>query len=588
VQLRPAQHRRVARTVLGLLVPLLVAVGPAAQARAAPDAPPETTVAVDAGHPLGPVNGNLLGFAFDRRIDQPGFAPLPARTFRLDVGFQDIVACPQGTMRADRVADLQQRLDEIEAAGAEAILILTYMPPCLADTFPGDPRDPTHLPPRDPAAWQRLVSELVTATGPGRAASGHRPVRYYEVWNEPDWFFFEASQAQFTTNVLVPSGRAVADVAKSSGLDLRFGVCGCLFADGSWMIPLMTEARAAGIPVGFVSWHYYGNYPFIGPDGVEPLFPKQSAPVVSLLGRRNPAASPQSYLIQLDQVRTWAQATLGRVPELMVDEWNLSAGGFDKRMDTNEGAAFQTATLAALASDGLDRALLFSAVDPYDRDIDGNTLPARYGGWGVVDRFLARKPAWYGQWMWSRLQGSRLASPQDPAGGVWTAASTSKERADVLVSSFEATGASGRGLHLDVAGLKPGRWTATLFRVDADHPGSTDPAETVDVMAGPSGHAVLDTGLPPQSVVLVELARPAERAVSVAGEQFLRADRVAAGPGASSLPATGGTTPPAVGLIAVAAALAGRRYRRRRLGRAERAAGGSSGGAGRDPSCTAS
>jgi hypothetical protein len=465
------------------------------------------------------VNRNLLGFAFDRRVSQLGFAPLPSRTFRLDVGFQDIVACPQGTMRADRLAELQQRLDQIEAMGAEAILILTYMPPCLADTYPGDPRDPTHLPPRDPAAWQHLVTELVTATGPGRVSSGHRPVRYYEVWNEPDWFFFEASQAQFTTNVLVPSGRAVADVAKASGLDLRFGICGCLFADGSWMIPLMAEARAAGIPVGFVSWHYYGNYPFIGPDGVEPQFPKQSALVVSLLGQRNPAASPQTYLIQLDQVRTWARATLGHVPELMVDEWNLSAGGFDKRMDTNEGAAFQTATLAALASDSLDRAVLFSAVDPYDRDIDGKPLPLRYGGWGVVDRSLARKPAWYAQWMWSRLEGSRLNTAQDPTGGVWTAASTSPERADVLLSSFAATGGSARALHLDVAGLKPGRWTAKLFRVDADHPGSTDPAEVVDVMADSQERVTLDTALLTQSVVLVELARPAASPPSAFLEQ---------------------------------------------------------------------
>jgi hypothetical protein len=504
VQLRPAKHGRL---ILGLLVPLLLAAGPAAQA-SAPAAPATATVAVDAAHPVGPVNPNLLGFAFDRRITQPGFTPLPSRTFRLDAGFQDLVACPAGTMRADRLADLQQRLDQIETAGAEPILILTYMPPCLADTYPGDPRDPTKLPPRDPAKWQALVNELVTATGPGRVAAGHRPVRYYEVWNEPDWFFFEASQAQFTSNVLLPSGRAVADVAKSSGLDLRFGICGCLFADGGWMIPLMAETRAAGIPVGFVSWHYYGNYPFIGPDGVEPLFPKQAAPAVSVLGRRNPVASPQTYLVQLDQVRTWAQATLGYVPELMVDEWNLSAGGFDKRMDTNEGAAFQTATLAALASDNLDRALLFSAVDPYDRDINGNPLAMRYGGWGVVDRSLARKPAWYGQWMWSRLIGSRLDSPQDPTGGVWTAASTLSGRVDVLVSSFLATGASDRALHLDVGGLKRGRWKASVFPIDADHPGSTTPASVMNVKANTNGHAALNVPMPAQSVVLVELSRP--------------------------------------------------------------------------------
>ena len=518
-------------------------------------------------HPVGPVNPNLLGFAFDSRINQPGFTPLSSRTFRLDAGFQDLYDCQRATLNVD---PLQRRLDQIEATGAEAILILTYMPPCLADTYPGDPRDPTHLPPRDPAKWQQVVTQLVTATGPGRVAAGHHAARYYEVWNEPDWFFFEATQAQFTSSVLLPAGRAVAGVA-----------------DGSWMIPLMSEARAAGIPVDFVSWHYYGNYPFIGPDGVEPQFPPQSAPVVSALGQRNPAASPQTYLLQLDQVRTWAKATLGHVPELMVDEWNLSAGGFDKRMDTNEGAAFQAATLAALASDGLDRAALFSAVDPYDRDINGNPLPARYGGWGVVDRSLARKPAWFAQWMWSRLAGARLASPQDPTGGVWTAASASRDRVDVLVSSFLATGAAARGLHVDIAGVKPGRWTAKLFRVDADHPGSTDSAETVDVMADTNGHVTIHTALPPQSIVLVELGRGTSRAETVAGEHAVHGNELTRAVSGASLPATGTATPP-VGLVVLAAGLAARSYRRRRLGRAERAAGGSSGGAGREASCTAS
>jgi len=493
------EHRRLA---LGLLVPLLLAAVPTAQANAQP--PPTASVAVDAAHPVGAVNPNLLGFAFDPRINQPNFTPLPARTFRLDVGFQYRYDCGNRTLN---LASLQQQLDEIEAAGAEAILILDYMPPCLADTYPGDPRDPTHLPPKDPTAWQRVVTDLVTATGPGRVAAGHRPVRYYEVWNEPDWFFFEATQAQFTTNVMLPAGRAVAGVAKASGLDLRFGLCGCLFADGSWMIPLMTEAKAAGIPVDFLSWHYYGNYPFIGPDGVEPLFPAPAAPIVSLLGQRNPVASPEAYLIQLDQVRSWAQAALGHVPEIMVDEWNLSAGGFDRRMDTSEGAAFQTATLAALASDNLDRALLFSAVDPYDRDINGNPLPARYGGWGVVDRSLARKPAWYAQWLWSRLAGSRLSSQQDAVNGVWTAASISHGRVDVLVSSFLASGASARALHVDVAGMTPGRWTASVFRVDADHAGATAPAETHAVTTDGAGHLTFDTALPGQSVVLVELTR---------------------------------------------------------------------------------
>jgi len=484
---------------------LAVALAALPLARASGGQPAPTNVAVDAGHPVGPVNANLIGFAYNSLVDPSTFG-LPAKTFRMDVGFQDLVDCPRTSLRPDRLAALQQTLDTIQSMGAEPILILTYMPPCMADSYPGDPRDPTKLPPKDPAAWQHVVTDLVTATGPGRVAAGHAPVRYYEVWNEPDWFFFEATQAQFINNVLLPSGRAVAAVKKSSGLDLRFGLCGCLFADGGWMIPLMTAARANGLPVDFLSWHYYGNYPFIGPDGVEPTFPKQVGPIVALDGQKNPATSPEAYLIQLDQVRAWARAVLGRVPELMVDEWNLSAGGFDKRMDTNVGAAFQTATLAALASDNLDRAALYASIDPNDRDINGNPLPTRYGGWGVLDRSLARKPAWYGQWMWSRLTGRRLASPQDAAGGVWTAAARDGDRVDVLTSSFVATGGSDRPLHLAIGGLRPGRWTVHLFRVDANHAGSTDPAETLSVVAGADGRAAVDTALPAQSAVLAELS----------------------------------------------------------------------------------
>ena len=491
---RAAQRGLLAAPVLGLLTALVLPALPAAQATAGAQ---PVGVAVDASHPGQPVDPNLVGFAFDRRVDQPAFTPLTSRTFRLDAGLQDLVACPSSSLRPDRLAALQASLDEIEAAGAEAIVILDYMPPCLADTYPGDPRDPTKAPPRDAGVWQQVITDLVTAIGPGRVAAGHKAVRYYEVWNEPDWVFFEGTQQQFLTNVMTPAGRAVAGVAAATGLDLRFGVCGCLFADPSWMIPLLAAARQAGIPVGFVSWHYYGNYPFIGPDGVEPSFPSALAPIVGL---------DEQYLVQIDRVREWSRATLGHVPELVIDEWNLSAGGFDKRMDTNEGAAFQAATLAAVASDHLDRAALFSAVDPYDRDVNGNPLPARYGGWGVVDRSLARKPAWYAQWMWERLQGRLLVSPQEPAGGVWTAAARERARVDVLVASFLASGATDRTLHLRVAGLSRGkRATVHLYRVDASHPGSTVPAETRSARVARDGTLDLATSLPAQSVVLAEI-----------------------------------------------------------------------------------
>jgi hypothetical protein len=403
---------------------------------------------------------------------------------------------------------LQQYLDAVEATGADTILILSYTPSCMADVYPGDPRDASKVPPRDPAAWQRLITDLVDAVGPGRVAAGHTPVKYYEVWNEPDWpIFFQGSPDQFASRIAIPAGKAVAAVAARSGLDLRYGVCGCLAPDPTFILPLLTQLRQASVPVGFVSWHYYGNYPFLGPDGAEPFFPSYALPAYTVAGQRNPVASPATFGVQIGEVRRWATVALGSTPELMIDEWNLSAGGFDRRMDTNEGAAFQAATMATFADAGLDRGVLFSDVDPYAKDVSGNPLPSRYGGWGVVDRSGARKPAWYAQWMWSRLAGTRLASRQDPVSGLWTAAARTDagDRVDVLASSFMATGGVARQVRVDIRGVTPGAWHGQLYRVDADHPGSTDPVETVDVVVDSGGRASLDTQLPAQAVLLVEL-----------------------------------------------------------------------------------
>src|SRR5439155_319237 len=312
--------------------------------------------------------------------------------------------------------------------GAEASVIPDYMPPCPADTGPGDPRDPTRLPPRDPAVWQDVITRLVTALGPGRAAAGRQPARYFEVWNEPDWVFFQADEADFVTKVLLPAGRAVDGVARASRLDLRFGLCGCLFADPTWMVPLMTAARDASIPVGFLSWHYYGNYPFLGPDGLEPGFPSAAAPVLAPGARR--------------------------------------------------------------------------------------------------------KPAWYVQWLRQQLGPTRLATDQDVVNGVWTAAGKSADEVDVLVASFLATDAHDHALRVSVSSLAPGARQALLYRVDAAHPGSTEPAETVPVDAAADGTLALDTALPAQSVVLARIVRRTTNAPAPAGAaRALPASGTAPGPG---------------------------------------------------------
>ncbi len=499
----PTRASRVAAVVWAVLLTVTTVTGTGVAATAA-GVSGTVTVRVDASATVGSAARNLVGFGATATPAELG--PLRVRTYRIDASLQDLVSCPSGQLDSARVRALGQRVNALDEFGARVVLIIDYMPPCLAAVPSGDTGDPTRLPPRDPSRWQQLVTQLVHTLGPARAEAGKRPVRDYEVWNEPDLTFFRGTFDQFVSGLLLPEGRAVQHVAQASGLELQFGICGCALLATGWLPRLLAAAHNAGIPVGFLSWHWYGNYPFLGPDGREPGVPPA---LYAALAKLNPATTPQDFANQVAQVRASAQSILGHIPELMIDEWNLAAGGFDHRMDTNEGAAYQAAALAVLAAAGLDRALLYTAKDPQSLDADGHPLPLRYGGWGVLDRSGAHKPSWYTQWMWQHLGAVRLAAPQDPNDNVWSSAGRSArhDHVNVLVATFRATGATDRMLDLTVSALRRGRWRVLLYRVDTAHPGSTTPTEEINATVGRDRTLQLATPLPAQSVVLARITR---------------------------------------------------------------------------------
>ena len=82
-----------------------------------------------------------------------------------------------------------------------------------------------------------------------------------------------------------------------------------------------------------------------------------------VLGRRNPVASPAVYGPQVPFVRDLTAGDARRVGATdaaicVLDEWNLSAAGFDRRHDTAEGAAFAAGVLAELQDAGPRRGRL--------------------------------------------------------------------------------------------------------------------------------------------------------------------------------------------------------------------------------------
>lgn len=406
---------------------------------------------------------------------------------RIDASLQD-VSPARGELSLE---PLLEHVSEVRAIGAEPLVILSYTPRWL-----GAPnafgRDPTRVAPADLDAWEQVVHDVVytLATAPS-------PTLRFEAWNEPDIPIFWQDTPEAWTAMITRTARAIAQVEAETGIDLAFGGPATAFPDPVYLAAFLRPLRNPDLPLDFVSWHYYGNSPFLGPDGnefaaVEPIYP--------FLGRRNPLASPAAYGIQIPLMREWTRGFLagsGRIlPRLTIDEWNLSPGGFDFRHDSHEGAAFASGVLIEMQQAGLDESAFFQVDDEAPPSGQANA----YGGHGLVTYEGDRKPAWWSLWLWQRQANQQLAvDGAADSDGLWALAALDRRRVTVLLASFSASRPVDRTIEVELDGLPWQVGSATVRIIDAEHSRANRP-ETVDVDNG-----VARLYLPAQSVAFVEL-----------------------------------------------------------------------------------
>jgi hypothetical protein len=455
-------------------------------------------------------------------------AELDPHLVRVDASLQDVSTGPDAPLALDA---LLARVAEVRAVGGEPLVILSYLPAWLGSNANG--RDPTRVRPSDLDAWQRLVHDVVL-----RLATAPAPALRFEAWNEPDIPLFWQDTPTAWVDTVERSARAVAAVEAETGLDLQFIGPATAVPDPVYVEPFLARFRDPSLPLDGVSWHYYGNYPFFGPDGAE--FPV-TEPIQPLLGRPNPLASPMAYGEQIGFMRAMVEVGLagaGRpLPPLVLDEWNLSAAGFDLRHDTHEGAAFAAGVLAEMQHAGLDAAAFFRANDT--RGVPGEH--------GLVTTDGRRKPAWWTFWLWRHQAGTEVVvGGEDRPAGLWAVGAIDDDRATLLLSSFSASAPTARTIELTVKGFNVSEAAVSIRRIDAGHP-SADVAEPVA-----ADGEVVRFELPAQSVVLLEL---------LPGRAAPRSGPPSAVAAPSPLPRTGGTT--AVGFAVLALGWAGRRLARR-------------------------
>ncbi len=426
------------------------------------------------------MNQDLVGFGW-----HPGGAPLSAvaplrpRLIRVDGSLQD-VSPARGVLELD---DLAARVGEIRAIGAEPLVILSYMPAWLGAPLALG-RDPTRVAPADFGDWEEVVHDVVLAL-----ATAPAPARRFEAWNEPDIPIFWQDTPLAWADTVAASGRAIARVEKETGLELGFGGPATAFPDPVYLAVFLSRFRDPALPLDFVSWHWYGNLPFLGPDGVE--FSEIGA-VQPVIGQRSPLATPSSFGPQVGLMRFLGTVLLAGSsrppPALLLDEWNLSSGGFDRRHDTHEGAAFAAGVLAELQEAGLDAAAFFRA----------NDTRTTVGDHGLVFADGRRKPGWWTFWLWQQL-ASRRVPVTGATEGVWAIASTDADRVALLLASFSASFPAARVLDVTVKGLEWSPASATVRRIDSTH----GEASIAEPLALDGGRVLVD--LPAQAVALIEL-----------------------------------------------------------------------------------
>jgi len=392
---------------------------------------------------------------------------------------------------------LDARVQADRAMGGTPELIVDYSPSCMT-TF-GRSSEPPNGGSYGP--WVSLVERAAF-----HEISAHG-VRIFEVWNEPDNpEFWEGTEADYLQMYRV-TAEAIETAAQEAGVpvgDVIVGGPGLLFSDPTWLGPFLTYVSVNHLSLGFVSWHYYGNYPSIGPydEGTVDVPPE-------LPGNPpywyNPFTRAQTYGYQVKFVQQLLAGYPALHPLTVIDEWNLDAG-YDPRADTAYDAAFAAAVLDSVQSAGLDRMAFFRVADDQ---------PGTLGNWGMLFADLSPKPVYSTFAFWHQLAGQQLGvalSPDqtatDPVGRVGAVASAAAG-GDVRVllynyAPYDPTGGYGttdpnpydHPVTVTLEGLTPGAHSYTLEVLDG-----AGTRTTSGVTAG-----TLSTVLSGESVALLTVA----------------------------------------------------------------------------------
>jgi glycosyl hydrolase family 39 (putative alpha-L-iduronidase) len=471
-----------------------------------PAIPGAVTVAVDAAAaPGAPLDPELIGI--NQAVPATATHDIPAEMraisvewARTDVSFESTDFCRTGTWDPAAAQALDAKVALDRSYGARPELLIDYTPSCLATgAVPGRG---AYAPPDATPATQVAWDGLVRAMASHEIANG---VTAFEIWNEPDGTFWTGTLAGYL-HLYADTAAVLEQVAAQLGVHIEVGGPALTFPDPPWIEALLAAVQAQGLPLDFLSWHHYADYPALGPQPPAPVPPPGTPPFWY-----NPGLRAQAFGEGVALVKTELAKFPALHPKLWLDEWNADAG-YDARQDGPFDGALVAAVLDNVTAAGLDRMAFFRVAD--------DTEPT-LGNWGMLFADGTPKPAYQVFSLWHGLGGGRLPvqllpdqTLADPNGRIGAVATASRQSVSVLVYNFvpyDPTGGYGTGastpydhiVSLVVRGLAPGRWTWTRESVD----GARTPATAAHLIVAPSGAATLTFTLEGEGVTAIHLAR---------------------------------------------------------------------------------
>ena len=544
---RPALGRQRAwRTVVtcGALAALTVSSTAGATTAAPRTAAATDPIVVDISDVVRPIDRDLVGVhgRDDATRIATAFDDISPTTFRHVMSHYDFLDfdCATDTISPASIDYFTSWIGAVHARGARPILSLSYVPPCFARD--GQPKGP----PTDVAGYRAFLDDLFAALVTDRVKAGEEPMRWFELWNEPDipidpgnpsaGHGYVGTLDEYIAGNLPSLVGAIQQAEADSGVDIHVGMpasfapwsFGSTYGDlatmlerangydpataaviaskaddafgagaterimgnggTTWGRRVIDEAGKLGLAIDFATVHLYPNNPL---QGVR--FPEQAAP--KLLEGRNPDASPDDYA---RLAKLWHAEFPDQ--ELVVSEWALSAGT-DDRFGTCETAAFDAASLSVMQDAGVDRALYLGHPSGVD--------DAAFRAWGDLpaDQVAATVP--------------------DGAGATWVTAAHDADRTTVLVSQWHSqlTDAQDLAVPVRIEGLAEGTYDVTVERIGE---GTAAAADTTTLSLSATGGG-LDVP-----------------AVALRGQSIIRIDVRAAGT-AALRPLTAATSAPAAG-----------------------------------------